>query len=320
MSSSAVKPIEAKRYALYGRVSDEKQLAGREFDSLKSQEAFLRRWVADKGGTVFGIYRDTESGTKLEAREGLMRLLADAEARRFDMAVAYNLDRWSRDVEIHLLLKRIERDTGIRFISATQEFATSPEGELLEGQLAYINQYYSRVISAKVKLKNRLRVDRGEWRGGRRPYGYTSERGRLFVVPAEAAVVRQIFELYLECRSAVAVRNKLRALGIVNRQGKPWSNSTIEALLRNPIYVGKQRFKGEVFSGAHEAIIDLQTAEAAARLTPTRSRPDSRMERPYPLLGLLWCGHCGKSMTSHYVQKRGKKYARYRCTATFKTG
>ena len=310
----------AKRYALYVRVSDAKQLAGRDYTSLESQEGFLRRWAADRGGEVFKLYTDTESGTLLEERGGLMSLLADAQAGRFDVAAAYNADRWCRSLEIHTIFKRIERETGVRFLSATQEFSDGPEGELLEGQIACISQYFSRVIGAKVRLKRRMKAERGEWNGGRRPYGYTSERAQLIVVPEEAEVVRQIFALYLEHPSATTVKNRLRALGVKDRRGKWFSNSSVECILANPVYGGFIRGAdgGDPVPGVHQPLVDAETWETTRKTAPTRQRRETKIDRVFPLVGLLRCGACDALMTLHYVQKRdGQRFPRYRCTTTF---
>ncbi len=105
-----------------------------------------------KGGEVVATYEDTASGTKFEERPGLLALVRDANELKFDEAVAYNADRWCRSLDVHTMLKRIERETGVRFISATQEFTDDAEGEFLESNIAVVNQYYSRNISKKVKI------------------------------------------------------------------------------------------------------------------------------------------------------------------------
>lgn len=324
MSRSQTKPVarEVKRFALYVRVSTEQQLEGRTYHSIASQRDFLIGWVASKGGEVFRVYEDTESGTKFDERPGLQALIRDAMAHNFDEAVAYNADRWCRSLDIHAMLKRIERESGIRFASATQEFTATPEGQLLEGQLAVMNQFYSQVIAAKVKLKRQLRADKGEWNGGRRPYGYTSEAGRLLVVAHEADVARRMFELFLEHPSSMSIRRRLRALGITDRQGRPWSSSSIEAILRNPIYVGQVRTPdGNTRPGIHEAIITQELWDRVQAAKPTRTRLMTKIERPFPLAGLMVCGACDTRMTLHYVAKKnGRKIGRYRCTTTFQRG
>lgn len=324
MSRSRIAPVarEAKRYALYVRVSTEQQLEGRAYHSNASQQDFLLEWATRKGGEVFRVYEDTESGTKFDERPGLMALVRDAMANKFDEAVAYNADRWCRSLDIHAKLKRIERDTGIRFISATQEFTDDAEGEFLESNIAVVNQYYSRIISKKVKLKRQLRADKGEWNGGRRPYGYTSEAGRLIVVEHEAATARRMFELFLEHPSAVSVRERLRALGLTDRKSRPWSCSSIQAILRNPIYVGEVRTPtGDTRPGIHEAIITPELWDRVQSAKSTRTRLVTKIERPFPLAGLLECGACQTRMSLHYVAKKnGRKIGRYRCTTTFQRG
>ena len=153
------------------------------------------------------LYRDTESGTKLEERPGLMKVIADAQAGLFEEAVAYNMDRWCRSVEIHVVLQRLEREYGVRFSSATQDFGDGPEGELLAGQIATINQYYSRLIGKKVRLKREMRFNLGKWNGGSAPFGYRSEAGDLKHRPDEAPVARQIFEMWMEHPSFASIRN-----------------------------------------------------------------------------------------------------------------
>jgi hypothetical protein len=55
--------------------------------------------------------------------------IRDAQEHKFDVAIAYNMDRWCRSLEIHSIIKRVERDTSVKFVSATQEFTDAPEGE-----------------------------------------------------------------------------------------------------------------------------------------------------------------------------------------------
>lgn len=317
---TAAAPAAPKRFAVYVRVSTEKQLEGTDYTSLETQEDHCRRWVEARLGTVVRVYKDTESGTKLEARTGFMALLAGAEAGEFDAAVAYNADRWCRSVEIHILMKGIERKRGVRFLSTSQEFGTGPEAKLLETQVAAFNEYFSALVGAKVRLKRRSRAQRGEWNGGRAPFGYAKVDKKLVPDPNEAPVLRQMFALYAEHPSAAAVRNRLRAMGAKDRRGGEWSKTSIEHMLRNPIYCGRLREGGEVYPGIHEPLVPVEQWDVVQKLVPTRRRVGTKMERPYPLAGLIHCAACGTSMTPHYVKKGHHRYPRYRCTTTHKRG
>ncbi len=193
--------------------------------------------------------------------------------------------------------------TPIRFISATQEFTDDAEGEFLESNIAVVNQYYSRIISKKVKLKRQLRADRGEWNGGRRPYGYTSTAGRLLVVEGEAANARRMFELFLEHPSAMSVRERLRDAQGHRRSGRP----PVERLLRPSKPPAQPGLRGPgqdiartapTRQGIHEAIISSELWDRVQAAKTTRTRLVTKVERPFPLATLLVCGACDARMTS----------------------
>ena len=81
-----------------------------------------------------------------------------------------------------------------------------------------------------------------------------------------------MFELFLEHPSAMSVRERLRATGITDRKGRPWSNSYIEAILRNPVYAGQVRTPdGATRQGIHEAIISAELWDRVQAAKPTRT-------------------------------------------------
>ena len=73
---------EIQNVALYGRVSTAEQAQGH---SLDSQRNGLMDWAAREGWIVVGIYEDPgASGTTVAGRAGFLRMVADAQARKFD--------------------------------------------------------------------------------------------------------------------------------------------------------------------------------------------------------------------------------------------
>ncbi len=250
-----------------------------------------------------------------------MELLADAQAGKFQVAVAYDLDRWARNVQVHFAVKQISKEAGVEFISATQRFGDDPEGKLMELQIAGFAQFYSDTISKKVKIKRLLMAKEGRWRGGKVPFGYKSVDKMLVPHPEEAPIVQQIFALYLEHSSLAAVRHRLEAQGLKSRSGEPLSMSMLESVIKNRLYVGEIQENGERFKGRHEGIVDPVLFEGVQGITPTKRRLVTKTNRPYPLIGLLRCSACGSGMTLSYVRKKnGTEVPYYRCTRTFKMG
>jgi DNA invertase Pin-like site-specific DNA recombinase len=83
----------AKRAAIYVRVSTDKQ-------TVESQIRELRQIAERRGWEVAGEYRDAGiSGAKgRENRPGLDQMLKDASKRRFDVVMAWAIDRLGRSL------------------------------------------------------------------------------------------------------------------------------------------------------------------------------------------------------------------------------
>jgi DNA invertase Pin-like site-specific DNA recombinase len=75
----------------------------------------------------------------------------------------------------------------------------------------------------------RGRID-GE-KGGRMPLGYTRTDDGVIVVPDEAAIVRQIFELRQQGLILQAIADNLNAQGLKSKQGGKWWPSTVKQVL-----------------------------------------------------------------------------------------
>ena len=82
-----------KRAAIYVRVSTDKQ-------TIENQLRELRRVAEYRGWKVVQEYRDAGiSGAKgREARPGLDEMLKDAQRRRFDVVMAWAIDRLGRSL------------------------------------------------------------------------------------------------------------------------------------------------------------------------------------------------------------------------------
>ena len=111
--------------------------------------------------------------------------------------------------------------------------------------------------------------------------GYTKDaNGNLVAVPEEAAVVRKIFELYLQGNGCRKIKRYLEEHGIKTVTGKTeWSTSTIDRMLSSEKYIGdvlmQKTFTPDALGGLqvknigqqimyliennHEAIIDRET-------------------------------------------------------------
>src|SRR5437868_4527415 len=83
-----------RRYALYARYSTDLQRD----KSIADQLAMLEERVRSMGGLVPSRYSDHAlSGASIVNRHGLLKLIADAKAGRFDVIMTESFERISRN-------------------------------------------------------------------------------------------------------------------------------------------------------------------------------------------------------------------------------
>ena len=344
--TSNAEPRAGIRCAIYTRKSSDEGL-DQEFNSLDAQresaEAFIASQKAEGWTCVPDRYDDGGfSGGSME-RPALDRLLRDIEAGKVDCVVVYKVDRLSRSLmDFARIMEAFDRK-GVSFVSVTQQFnTTSSMGRLTLNILLSFAQFEREIIGERIRDKIAAQKRKGKWAGGVPVLGYDVDRSgpspRLVVNEAEAARVRQIFQMYLDKGSLLPVvsevskrewRNKARVIQTGKRKGKslggkPFDKCTIYQLLTNPVYVGKIAHKGATYDGEHQPIVEAALFDQVQTLLKTNGRTggaDVRNKYGALLRGLLRCKSCGHSMTHTFAGGRNSRaYRYYRCIKAIKSG
>ncbi len=121
-----------------------------------------------------------------------------------------------------------------------------------------------------------------------------------------APFVRKAFELYATGERPVRdVRDYLRAAGALGRRGKnPLSSSQCHVMLRNPIYYGVLRYKGELYEGRHAPIISKALFDKCQEMFRNKSKPRSTGLKPFIYRGAFRCAACGCFITTETQKSR----------------
>ncbi len=309
--------VRKLRCAIYTRVSTDENLH-QAYNSLHAQGdacgAYIKSQQAE--GWILNPDRYDDggfSGGTLE-RPALQRLLADIEAGRLDVIVVYKIDRLSRSLTDFVKLVEVFDANRVTFVSVTQSFNTTTSmGRLTLNILLSFAQFEREVIGERIRDKFAASRARGMWMGGSVPLGYDVRERKLIVNEAEAAVVRRVFQDFLEIGSATKLTQILRAEGVTTKRGKPINKGDIYKLLNNCTYVGEASHKGNVFKGEHTAIISRELWDAVhANLSESaRARANkNRAQSPALLRGLIF-GADGRAMSPTYTRPRGRLYRYY---------
>jgi len=240
MSTKSENNETKKRVAIYVRVSTQDQVE--HGYSLDRQISILKDECIKRGWKYRYIYREEGISGKNFDRPKFLRMIQMAEQRRFDIVLVWKLDRLGRsNIDLQYMreyLKLID----IELVSYTEPFdATTVAGKFMFDMLAGVAEWERSMIVERTKMGIIGRASQGKWKGGLPPFGYdyNRETEKLEINEAEAAMLRHIYEKYLEIGTIDGVRRYLKSKGILTRQGKKWSPQTISRVLSNPIYVGK---------------------------------------------------------------------------------
>ncbi|MFL6759053.1 recombinase family protein [Sphingomonas sp.] len=279
-------PPNAKRCAIYTRKSSEQGLE-HNFSSLEAQREICSAYIASQSPNGWSElpkhYDDGGYSGGTLMRPALQELLADVEAGVVDNIVIYKLDRISRSLIDFIRLMDLLQSYDVGFVAVTQNFDTGDStGRLILNVLLTFAQFEREIASDRLKDKFTAMRQRGMFVGGNVPFGFNLLDKKLVINPAEAAVVRWMFNRYLETKGMARIAKELRAKGVVRRsriskrgrlvQGRPISTSAIFYMLANPIYVGEVFNNGKVYPGLHEPIVDGAVWDEVQALRAKRTR------------------------------------------------
>lgn len=323
--------------AVYVRKSTDEHLNA-EFTSLDSQREYCQSFIKSREGEGWRphheVYCDAGfSGGNMD-RPGLKKLLADAKQGKFQVVVCYKYDRLSRNTKDFLHVLDIFDQNRVAFVSVTQPIdTTSSIGRLMRSILMDFAQFEREIISERTRDKMAAIVRKGRRAGGFPILGYDInwETKHLVVHEDEAAAIVDIFKTYAKTQSlsqtakyanGKGYRGKIWTTrdGKHRRGGSTFNKTTLQYLLRNPVYIGKVRHIGTVHPGVHKAIVPEDLFERVGGLLARNQ--DGRQKRegkrqPYNFLlkGLVRCVHCSSMMSPHY---NGRDVTYYRCSKVLK--
>jgi DNA invertase Pin-like site-specific DNA recombinase len=285
------------------------------------------------------------SGTSVDKREGFKRMVADAEARKFDLLLTKEISRFARNTLDSIFYTRKLKGLGVGVVFMNDNINTlDPDAELRLTIMSSIAQEESRKTSERVRWGQKRQMEQG-FVFGAGIFGYHLKDGKLTVNEDEAKNVRLIYELYLSGMGASLVSRELENRGIPAPQGGArWSNVSVMSILKNEKYKGtlKQRKtitpdylshkakinRGEekfiVIENNHAPIIEKEIfdnvqAEISRRRIATIER--SRYSNRYVFSGKVECGYCNSRFERRFTsQKADKRQTVWRCAEAVKYG
>ena len=329
---------ETVNIAGYCRISVDDEL-DRDNTSIENQKSIIADYV-DKhfSGCTLTFYEDRDrSGYTFEQREGYQKMRPMLMDGSYPILVVKDFSRFSRRNSRGLVELEDLRDAGVRIISIGDsiDYPTYDDWTAIQFRFL-VNEMPVTDASKKVKSVISRRQEEGRWICAV-PYGYviTNTKTMAFEVePAEAQVVRMIYDLYNDGWGYKKIANYLTeqkiptprmsererklAAGEEYKRGvkEEWSLVTVQGILENDFYIGtlrqgkytRKKINGDdmrkeeadhiVFENHHEPIVDFRVFSIAQENRKKRTKSNYRGQKKYDNFysGFLFCGDCGSPM------------------------
>lgn len=339
--------------AIYCRLSKEdlKEDGDRdESASIGTQKAILTDYVRQRGWHLVQTYVDDGySGTNFQ-RPGFQSMIQDIEAKRINCVITKDLSRLGRNyLDCGLYLEVFFPEHGVRYISVNDGVDTLNKSAMdITPFRNILNEMYAADVSMKVKSALRARFNSGLYVSTSPPYGYLkdpADHNHLIIDEKAAPVVKLIFQMALDGAGIGKIRNHLNASHILRPaayaaaergesgyerhfEGKEdnryqWSNNSVRAILRSPVYAGnlvgykrvavsmkskkrpsKLPEEWEVIPNTHEGIVTQAQFDTVQRLMTSRRRDKGGSGFDNIFSGILKCADCGYAMRAMSANRR----------------
>ena len=321
-----VKPRQEKRKRVcaYARVSSGSEAQG---ESLENQTTYYQNLIEANPEYEFaGVFADQGiTGTK-ENRPEFQKMLELVRKGHIDLILTKSISRFARNTTIVLELVRELKMLGVEVVFEKEQISSlSGDGELMLTVLSSFAQAESKNVSDNLKWRYQRKFQNGELAiNAARFLGYDkNKQGELVINPAQAEVVKRIFEAALAGQGSFVIARQLNEEGVATVAGGKWHSSTVLGILKNEKYRGdaklqktyrkdhlgkkKCRNHGEVDSfyieNNHPPIISGDMWEEAQRQIVLRaaakgnvSGKNAAYTNRYPLTGMLFCAKCGATL------------------------
>ncbi len=303
------------KIAIYGRVSTKKQLI--EGSGLDVQiEELIKE--AEKNGDEYQEYIDSGiSGTSIEKRDGLQKLLEDIKLGEIKEVHVTKLSRLGRNTRDVLNILHEFEKYNVIFKSVRDGIDTSSTmGKIMVQFLSIIAEMERDVIIETTKAGSDFRAQSGKIYGSPDIFGYDREghgkNSYLSINNKESEIIKKIYVLYVKGHGYKAIVTRINGDGFRTKHGNLFALPTIKTILRNPLYIGKIRYnlhkdwlkkrrrgkqsKYILVDGLHKAIIDEKTWNIVQKRMDNNVNKRQPATGKFLLNGILKCPQCGSGM------------------------
>jgi DNA invertase Pin-like site-specific DNA recombinase len=314
-------PAMAKQAAIYARISEDRHGTGQK---VEDQEGDCHR-LAERLGLELvrgighpkpnGVFTDNDltahkASRRYRERPAYRDLLTAIRAGQVEAVLATETERLHRDSRE--LLDYIDacqpHDVPTYTVRAGQLDLSTSSGRMVAKILVAKAEHEIEVMKDRMRAARVHKVGRGEWVGGRRPFGF--EVDGVTVDQIEAGHLRWAAAQVLAGVSLNATAAELNRRGSTTSTGRPWTPTELRRVLVRPRNAGLIVHLGQVVGRAEwPAVVDEDTWRGVCAVIgdPAR-RTNATTARRWLMSGLARCEVCGSTVKATSPgSSRGRK-------------
>ncbi len=310
------------------------RVSGREQEetgySLPAQEKILRGYAERQGYEVAKVFSMSESASGKKQREIFNAMFAYVKKNNIKVIIIEKADRFTRNFKDSVdMYEWLEEDEERQLHSVKDSLilhknSRSQEKLNWDIRVVFAKNYIDN-LSEEVKKGQKEKLAQG-WLPCRPKPGYKTvgERGHKIHVPdeAKAPIMRKHLELYSTGEYSVEkLANLMFEAWLRSSTGGRIYKSRIHQLLKDPFYIGKIYWGGQVYQGSHEPLITQEIFDKIQLVLAGKNTPKINRHM-FLFKQLLKCAECGGTVTweihkgiiyghcNHYRNCSQKKWTR----------
>lgn len=319
-----------KAAVIYARVSTEEQNTDRQLFEVTE-------FAKSQGYSIVESFVEKITGkADAKSRKAFSAMLTYIKDNNINQIYSWELSRIGRTmIDIYKNLEELKANNiNIHIQKEGIDTATNDENTKFRlNILASVAEYERSTILTRTKSGTHNSIRKGGVGSGAiKQYGYRKDNGKLVIDEEEAAVIREIVDLYLNKNWGLgAIANHLNSNGVETRYRKLidsktiqyklaskliWTDGSVGRLLHKRLLTGFRKYGATEIQVEDLRILDNDTFETLQLKMQGKRKTIANAAKFENLFkGKLVCGFCGGSMIMHKgatnIQNHYKCYNRF---------
>jgi len=269
-----------RKNGLYVRISTSNQIE--EGNSLDEQVQKLKDYCSYRGWKSSIVYRDEGFAGNDLVRPAFFRLVDDIQHGKINTVLVTKIETLLLSLMDFEYICKTFLEKGVDIISLNDNFDTSTAiGRSFVRMILNLIHLERKLIASQISKRTKRGLEgnamSGIFNGGYARLGYDIDRKNKGLIPnkSEIPIVRQLFKTYIKLKSLSETANAMNAKGFRmkswttyqgKRGGKKFQKSSVLRLLKDPLYIGKVKYRNNLYDGKHRAIISRELFDSVQNI------------------------------------------------------